>query len=156
MGWWPTGNGKDIIGDEVADAVLSKFQFQEKMTGTKPTLQELLDATAFLVSRDGDDFLSEYTPDERLRLEAILKGPAPALQSRPEPPVDDLMFGLAALFRTIAGLYMNTGHERKPRLSELLAGLAFVLRSRPERVLRDGQGLELVGFARAQDFPGTS
>jgi hypothetical protein len=156
MGWWPSGNGEDIMGDEVADAVLGTLQFHEKMTGTKPTLQELLDATAFLVSRDGDDFLSEYTPDEGLRLEAILKAPTPALQSRPEPPVDDLMFGLPALFREIAGLYMNTGHRRKPRMSELLAGLAFVLRSRPERILRDGQGIELVGFARAQDFQGRS
>jgi hypothetical protein len=26
MGWWPTGNGEDIIGDDVADAVLSTLQ----------------------------------------------------------------------------------------------------------------------------------
>jgi hypothetical protein len=120
------------------------------MTGSKPSLQELLDGTAFLVSRDGDDFLSEYTPDEALRLEAVPEPPAPALQSRPEPPVDDLMFALAALFQEIAGLYIHTGHQRKPCLSELLAGLAFPLRSRPERLLRDGEGIELARFARTE------
>jgi hypothetical protein len=150
MGWWSTGHGHDIIGDDVADALTERLRFLEDMTDQKPSFQELLDRTADLVITDGDAFLSDAASVAGRPIEAVFEPPAPTLVSRQEPPVDDLMFGLVGVFVKVAELYEATEHARKPRLSEVLSALTFVLSVRPEELLRDAKGLSLVAIRAAE------
>jgi hypothetical protein len=146
MGWWSTGRPGQIMGDDVADEIAAGFKFLLDMTAKKPNFQELLDSTAQMIRSDGGEFLSDADAVRGKPLEAIFQPPAPTLVSRPNPPIDDLLFNLGGVFRRVARHYLSTEYQRKPRLSELLDGLAFVLRPTPEEFLRDTEGLKLVEF----------
>ncbi len=153
MGWWSTGRPGEVMGDEVADEIVAGFDFLEGATGKKPNFQELLDATAQTVLSDGGVFLSDADSVRGKPLEAVFESAAPTLVSRPNPPIDDLLFNLGSMFRRVARHYLNTDDRRKPRLTELLDGLAFVLRVKPERLLRDAEGLKLVEFRVRESLP---
>jgi hypothetical protein len=132
MGWWSTGRPGEITGDDVVDEIAAGFQFLEGMTGTKPDFQELLDPTAQMVQSDGGEFLLRCGLGPRQTHRGRVC--APRLVSRPDAPIDDLLFNVGGMFRRVAQHYMNTDFRRKPHLTELLDGLAFVLRVEPERV----------------------
>src|SRR5579871_4928698 len=151
MGWWNTEQGDDVIGDDSVDTIVDALHFHEKMVGRKPSLQELLDAVSLLLRSSGEGYVSDPESIGDGPIEALLAPPAPPARSRPNPSrvpddeqVSKLMFILAGAFGEIARMYLDTEMERRPRQSELLESLAFALRARPERVLRDAEGLELL------------
>lgn len=155
MGWWATGHDDDLMGDEPADTIVGELKFHEEMNGRKPSFQELIDAATLVLRTDGGDILADPESLGDRSLEAVFEPPAPslatrpnlpALVSRPELPVSKLMFDLVGAFNQISRQYLETELHRKPRLTELLEALAFPLRVRPERVLRDSDGLELREF----------
>jgi hypothetical protein len=112
------------------------------MTKRKPSLQEVLDATAQVLRFDGREYLADEASLGDAGLEAVVE-PGSRVISRPEAPVDDVLLNLSVAFGKIARAYQDSALHRKPRLSELLEGLAFVLRGNPERVLRDAEGLKV-------------
>jgi len=146
MGWWATKRPGEIMGDDVADEIGAAFQFFRDVPDSKPTFQQLIDATAGVVHDDGDAFLSDASAVRGKRIAAVFESPAPTLVSRPNTSADGLQHFLGRLFRKIAGYYLDTEYRRKPRLTEVLDGLAFVLRPRPQEVIRDAEGLTLVEF----------
>lgn len=145
MGWWATGHGDDVMGDDVVDTLIDGFRLLEQK-GRKPTFQEIIDAAADLVRSDGEEFLSDAESLGGRPIEAVFETSAPTLVSRPDPPADELRSTMAGVFREVAGLYLGTDYHRKPRLTELLEAMAFVLRVRPERFLREAEDLSLAGF----------
>jgi len=50
---------------------------------------------------------------------------------------------LEGALRAMAGDYQDSSLERLPRVSEVLAAFAFVLRPEPQRFLRDADGTEI-------------
>ena len=154
MGWWKIKDSDDIMGDGPADVLLSALRFHETITGEKPTFQEVLDATANLVKYDGGLFLCDAESEAQKDIVAVFAPPAPQLSSRPIE-TNDLIFNLTRAFEKVAGLYLDTGHQRKPRLRELLVALSSVLRVEPEELLRDVGGVLLVDF-RVKDTGLTS
>ena len=146
MGWWATGHGDDVLGDEPLDVLVGMFRFYTTMTNEKPSLQEVLDALAQILRTDGDEILSDPASLEGRTLAAGLVD-GPPLLSAPEAPADKLLLGMASSLPRIARAYEDAGYGRKPRLSELLAVFTAVLHHEPERFLRDGVGPRLEAFA---------
>lgn len=155
MGWWATGHNDDIAGDDPADTVVEGLAFYNETYGHKPSFQELLDAFALTLQLYGSMLLAE--PDTYLNepMEALFASPAPtlvtsanlgALDLDPSSSISSLVSHLLLVFRKISKQYLESEVQRKPRLTEICAVLAFPLRVRPERLLRDAAGLELKEF----------
>jgi hypothetical protein len=139
MGWWATGHADDVIGDDAADSLVGALRFYARMTKSKPTFQELLDATYMVLRTDGDGLLADH--ESLGPLEAVFDSPAQNLVSH-EVSVDALMMHLSNALQEITQHYDLAVH-RKPRLSEILEVTAFPLRARAGQFLRDAEGLTL-------------
>jgi hypothetical protein len=155
MGWWKTGHNDDIAGDDPADAIVKGLSTYHEIFGTKPSFQELLDSLAMALELYGSDFLDDPESYNGQPMEALFEPPAPALVTRDDraqlaiakdSPVSSLVTQLWSTFRKIARQYRDSEVERSPRLSEILSVTAFPLRVKPERCLRDAEGLELKEF----------
>lgn len=155
MGWWATGHDDDIAGDDPVDTIVEDLAFYHEMHGDKPSFQELLDAFAATLQLYGGALLAD--PDSYVNepMEAVFAPPAPTLVTSanlgelacdPSSPVSSLILNLFSAFRKISKQYLESEVQRKPRVTEMVEVLAFPLRVRPERLLRDAAGLELQEF----------
>jgi hypothetical protein len=141
MSWWDTGEGDDVIGDQAADQVREALQqivdARAKRSQDKPVLADLLWAIAIATGSAGTVLADP--PAGVLPLVAQLKSGQTVSSGSPpdERETRDLVGPLAACLRALGTIYQDRW-DRKPRLSEWLRALEFVLKYRPEDFLRDG------------------
>jgi len=138
MSWWEIG--EDVIGDTPADFLRRTLgeiaRSREERSGTKPRLQEILDAfaAALLGMNDG----RRYTFD---RLVAMNRS-GPSVVASGDGADDQLVSVLRQAFDEIENEYLQR-FERKPRLSEFLYTLLFVIGHEPERFFSHAQDVEV-------------
>jgi hypothetical protein len=101
----------------------------------KPTLQGLLDAMAAALNHRPRAYLDDAPPSGHVTLAAILESPAEALHSEFQSGNANLIKELNGVLEEIAMEYEESEMSRKPRLSEVLASLVFVLNGEPEMYL---------------------
>lgn len=147
MGWWHTGIGDDIIGDGPADSItdaLHAIVSQRRQRNLERlTLKQLLEAVAKAISTDSDSFLSDVNGRTAGPIVAN-RGTPFEVRGTKDADVDfTVLHELLHRFSEIAAEYQDTELERKPRLSELLAALGFVLRPSPSDYLAHCDGLEI-------------
>ncbi len=120
MSWWTVGD--DVLGDEAADAIAAVCQ-RLAVAPEKPSLGQLVAAAeaAILKARQ-----NVQDPD-RLVLQRIAAAP-PLAPTAAIPPALVRDFELA--LHRLAEVY-RTRWNRAPRVSEVLAALAFQLRVTP-------------------------
>jgi ABC-type transporter Mla subunit MlaD len=141
MSWWNTGEGDDVIGDQLADQVRNTLQHiaeaRTRRSQEKPTLADLLNAIA-VVGRTASKMFAD-SPSNLQQIVAQLKSgdTIASTASSDEAVSSDLSEPLIYNLRQIDQIYEERW-ERKPRFAEWLRGLEFVLRYRPEDFLRDG------------------
>jgi hypothetical protein len=143
MGWWRTGQGDDIMGDDGADAIEGFLKEHAKIEGQKPSFQELLDATANVLQSDGDSILSNPEALGSSEVEAVFAEPVTTLVSRSRLNTS-LKSRLLKCFQDIAKQYLDTEYKRKPRLSEIFSIINFVLCVDPDDLLREAEGAKLL------------
>lgn len=141
MGWWRSGDS--VIGDGPADTLMQALEDAvAERDGRKPTLQELVDATAAALGG---------SPGERAE-------PTVTVQSEPESRTvhgragaadERLAAVLRAGFDAVGAEYRESELNREPTPTELLESLAFILRPSPERYLADGENLRLLAIVPA-------
>ncbi|HKP39140.1 MAG TPA: hypothetical protein VJT71_19935 [Pyrinomonadaceae bacterium] len=145
MGWWGTGYGDDIIGDGPADTVMQALKdiagYREERGREKPTLPEVLDAVLLALLGNSEKYLDGEGELTVKRLIAKLDTPPTEVSSSEDPILNpELVTPFQGAFEAIASEYEDTELERKPRLSELLTTIAFVLGSDPEDYLAIAEG----------------
>ncbi len=128
MSWWDTGNGDDVIGDRPADLLTAALPELPA-----PSLAELLEAVSQVLREHGENLVAD--PDDAR--DAVVVTDPPVIEDNPRPPREAVTERLLGAFRDIAAVY-DDRWERRPRVSELLALLAFVLRPRPRPWLSEG------------------
>jgi len=141
MSWWDTGEGDDVIGDQPADQVREALQqivdARAKRSQDKPVLADLLRAIAIATSSAGT-VLADPPADVQQIVAQLKSGQTVSSGSSPDGrETRDLVEPLAVCLRALGTIYQDRW-ERKPRLSEWLRSLEFVLKYRPEDFLRDG------------------
>ena len=156
MGWWGTGQDDDIIGDGPADTMLDTFKeiisHDEQQGKQKPTLVELLNAIVAALRRKPEAILAEGSNLSLQSVTAELEGQPDQVSSSDGPPPDDfLVRALFNAFEEIAVEYEDTELERKPRVSELLATIAFILRRRTQDYLSSAEDISLKGLTAQYD-----
>jgi hypothetical protein len=143
MSWWDTGKGDDVIGDQPADIVrhslkeLADSRTQKSLE--KPALIDLLQAIGVVVKGAGRAEL-EDTSAEVKEIVAALKSGQTLSAGRISDAGDsqtDVVRAMTRQLREIGSVYQERW-ERKPRLSEWLETLSFVLRVKPEDFVHDG------------------
>ena len=144
MGWWKTGQNNDIIGDAPADMISSMFdrivRNNEYLGKEKPTLSNLLAAILIALRSEPEKILNQGDAISIRRLVATINSGATVITSQEGNTVDDnLANTLREEFELITGEYQES-LERKPKLSELLACVAFILGANPEKYLSGIQG----------------
>ena len=136
MSWWDIGD--DVIGDAPADIMRHALGeiARAKQTQAKPTLQELLNGFAAALRKieagQRDSFQKVVARQES----------GPAVAATGESADDQLVSTFEQAFKDIEKEYQQR-FERKPRLSELLQTLLFVIGHEPERFLFDAEGLKV-------------
>ena len=126
--------------DGPADTAVSALRSLANGRG-KPSLQELIDGLAHsLRSTPG---LVEPPPPASLQIEALLASPPARITSDAARADASMAPALEGALRAMAGDYQDSSLERLPRVSEVLAAFAFVLRPEPQRFLRDADGTEI-------------
>jgi hypothetical protein len=150
MSWWETVDGS-TIGDQPADvlgqALKDLANAHEARGKPKPTLAEVLAATASLVRTEGAEFLTVGEPRDIVALTATLDGEPGKLSVAPDQANDDeIQRVLRKAFREIARTYQERW-DRNPTLRELLAVMAFVLRAEPDAFLAESEGLSIAQIA---------
>jgi hypothetical protein len=151
MGWWETGDGDDLIGDEAVDAVERALKaFRKAGRGERPTLEALLDALVAGLAAGGPSLFAGAEKKRVRRLTAKLEpGPArasAAVAGAPGSAGQGLVSALAEALEEIHDEYEESV-DRKPRLSELLACFAFVLGQEPEEYLSGVEGRSVTEIA---------
>jgi len=142
MSWWDTGNNDDVIGDEPADLVRHALKeiadTRAQQTQDKPRLADFVQAVG-LVALDSGDKLLEQRPSDLKEIVAELKSGQTISSGQLHAAVqtNDIVRVLTENLREIAAVYRERW-ERKPRFSEWLETLSFVLRYRTEDFLHDG------------------
>ena len=138
MSWWETGNGDDVIGDEPADALQDALRgiaaASEGQSRTKPTLAQLLAAIAAVLHTKARDVLAEASLVQSALVARLADGSVVRSESDDNGQLATMVASLTAAAEAIARIY-NDRFARRPRLSELLAVISFVLRGQPERYL---------------------
>lgn len=138
MSWWDIG--EDVIGDTPADIMTRTLveisRAREQRSRAKPTLQEMLDGFAAAL-REMDDG-RRYTFRELVALQRS----GPAVAASGDGANDQLISALRQAFDEIETEYQQR-FERKPRLSEFLHTLSFVIGHEPERFFSGVQGMEV-------------
>lgn len=145
MGWWRTGNADDVIGDDAADILGLLFQaVADERTGsgkTKPTLDELLGAVGAVLRRDAGALTADGGNRPLGGLVVTIDGATSTIAA--QGPAGDLAPRIENAVRDIASAYQESELDRKPRLSEILSSLAFVLGYRPEMYLSGVEGKQI-------------
>lgn len=126
MSWWSLpGRHEDMIGDEPADLVTAALgraaALRGKTAGPAPALAELLGALSRAIAEASSEL--EDPPRSGSRVVAFTS----AADIEPGPSGEDLVAPLADGIREAAARY-HERFKRNPRLVELLALFAFVLR----------------------------
>ena len=138
MSWWDIG--EDVIGDTPADIMTRTLveisRAREQRSRAKPTLQEMLDGFAAAL-REMDDG-RRYTFRELVALQRS----GPAVAASGDGANDQLISALRQASDEIETEYQQR-FERKPRLSEFLHTLSFVIGHEPERFFSGVQGMEV-------------
>lgn len=141
MSWWDIG--EDVIGDTPADIMSRTLgdiaRAREQRSRAKPTLQEILDG--FAAALRGIDDGRRYTFGELV----ALRRSGPAVAANGDGANDQLVSALRRASDEIETEYQQR-FERKPRLSEFLHTLSFVIGHEPERFFSGAQGMEVDGI----------
>lgn len=118
MGWWPTGTGDDLIGDDAADAFGQALLEARDARAEALALPTILGAIqVVLVNRFATPLaLASYDAD------------GCAIAAEPADP--ELVAAVAAAVERIASSYRQD-LDRDPRPAELIETAAFVLRAPP-------------------------
>ena len=150
MGWWSTGNGDDVTGDEPADIVTTTLhriaESRRKRRRRKPSLPELLNAMAGPLGREPESYLTHRKRFKIKRLIATARGRTLRVEytsdleagGRPgelEPPIREALTAIATAYEQAV--------DRKPRLSEVLSSFEFVLGDEPEEYLSGLAGVSV-------------
>jgi hypothetical protein len=139
MGWWDSKAG--LIGDGPVDLVEQCLSAWPD-AGDPPTWQRLLDAVGAALMQGGSHWLADPQALADGRVRARFASPGTDLVGQPGAAREDDVAALAEAFAQVAEEYEET-QARRPTASEALATLAFSLRSRPERFLRNDEGRKL-------------
>jgi len=135
MGWWATGNNDDIIGDGPADIMTDALIDVVSRYGRSPvlTLQELLDVLVAALRHNPESIVSDADNVTKIQVIAEVEKESGRLSSSASPaPDEDLLRLFYDAFEKIADEYQESGFNRKPRISELMATVDFVLGYRAE------------------------
>ena len=144
MGWWKINNGEDIIGDRPVDAITIKLTEiatkQVERGKTKPRLSQLTSSIETVI-RDHEAEYLQLDSEEGLIGKISLKnyiGQTPNEEER--KPNSEIIDEIRAMLNQIVQLY-EENINRKPKMTEILACITFVLSSEPEKYLRDADNL---------------
>ncbi len=141
MSWWDTDNGDDVIGDQAADLIRHSLQQaateKVKRAHEKPSLSDILRAVGGVAATDNKRHLNDV-PADLIEIIAVLDSGG-TISSGPlgDSTPDDLVSVFRENLAAIHNVYQERW-ERKPRMTEWLSALEFVLRYRPEEFLSDG------------------
>jgi hypothetical protein len=135
VGWWKTGTGDDIAGDGPADAIQTALAIIAELAvekdWSKPTLEQLLAAIVGALNREKATWVQGGS--SVLALEARLG--TGAVRVTDKDTVDgDLAKTIGRAFWAVAQEYDDV-LDRKPRLSELLYTVRFILAPEPDYYL---------------------
>lgn len=151
MGWWGTGANDDVIGDGPADLITTALDnlalAAVSRSKAKPTVEEILDGIAAAIRARPEYLFGEvgYTPFKRL-VASLEPGSVEIVGGEYARADAGVQRALLEAFTEIVLEYENSELERKPRLSELLSTLAFVLSAEPDRCLSLPDGVALAGI----------
>lgn len=135
MGWWPTGEGDDVMGDDPADAFGSALLETARARGGETQLPEVLGALqAALRERHGN----------RLDVTAHDVTGEPVAAGRPGA---DLQAVFTDALAEIAASY-RAEWQRDPRMGEIAATAGFVLGAPPPGTVRAPRRLARVSLER--------
>jgi hypothetical protein len=134
MGWWKSGNGKDIIGDSPIDRILYSLRHLAYLCNDssqpKPTLEALLSTVGASLMDRTELLLTDPENVPVTPVVKVLMRNGNVISAFPDikvlGPKTVSLFWLT--FEDIAADYLSSELERKPKLSEVLTCLAFVLR----------------------------
>ncbi|ACK72524.1 hypothetical protein PCC7424_4153 [Gloeothece citriformis PCC 7424] len=144
MGWWQTGQNDDIIGDSPADTLAETFQMivsnYQQQHKPKPTLEEVLDAIASILREQAVNLVEDGENLSFKRLLVELESNSVQISGgEKDSPDEQLIQALSNAFLTIAEQYEDAVN-RKPRVTELLACVRFILGYQPEEYLLIDEG----------------
>lgn len=138
MGWFPTNENDDMIGDLPADIIqmrLTEYCGQ----WSKPTLDELLAALEQVLRNEESRYLDPDTafvwPIGHLTCRNMRK-------RVPTIAATELINCLRGMMDGINQVYED-GLDRKPRLTEILAALVFTLQGNTCQLLANAERLKL-------------
>ena len=157
MGWWETGKGDDITGDGPADTITQVLtettQRREGQQRSRPSVEELLSAFVEALRREPTEILEDGSAPPPRFITAVVEPAGGSVVGGITASQDAaLVETLREALEEIAVEYEDSDLERKPRLSELLAALSFVLSYEPERYLLLAEGSK-VSMIQAADRP---
>lgn len=137
MGWWAIGNGDDIIGDGPADIMTEAFIdiVSRYGKGRSPvlTLQEMLDVLMAALRLNPESIVADADNVAQMRVIAYVEKESGRISNSASPiPDENLLRLVYNAFEKIAIEYQESGLKRKPRISELMATIDFVLGYRDE------------------------
>lgn len=144
MGWWRTGEGEDRISDEGADCLMSTLrELSDRAVekwGARHDLAEVLSIAGAALRQRPDALISD--PDslagDPATVQVLMRDRPPVLvpldSAAPDPYAVHRLYDA---FDDVASDYLGSELARLPRLGELLALLAFVLRVEAAPYLRD-------------------
>jgi len=145
MGWWSTGHGDDASGDGPADTMqaclTSIAASRVEKRQAKPTLEKLLTAMVQALNARSATIIQDGTSVHIRKLEARLE-PDSMHVSSGNTADEGVVKALGDAFAAIAREY-NDVLDRRPRLSELLYAVRFVLGYEPERYLSIDPGTSI-------------
>ena len=144
MGWWRTGDGEDRISDGGADCLLSTLRHLAERSsethGSRPTLSDVLAGAAAALQQRPEALVGDPAslPDGPAAVDVRMRtGPDLRVPVDVAAPDGYAVQRLFEAFDDVASDYLGSELARLPRLSELLAVLAFVLRVEAARFIED-------------------
>ena len=138
MGWWSGDNPGDVIGDGPADAIADVFERLRASGAPPPKISELLAAIAAALAHNPAELIDDPQVLAASRIVAEFADGSTvkaAVDPTAPKPLTDL---LHAAFDEIAVEYRDTELKRRPRHSELLETIAFVLAPDLDGFVADG------------------
>jgi hypothetical protein len=150
MGWWGTGNNDDTIGDGPADklggALEDLADHYERIYHHKPAFQQVLNAVLSTLCQQPENYVCDSQEYEFSQITVELDSESMVVSNQDVKAEEAAIAIFHDAFEEIAVEYQDSEMERKPRLSELLATLEFVLGYQPEEYLSDAEGLSIASI----------
>lgn len=148
MGWWETEENDNFIGDTPTDTIASTLTYiaetREEQDKGKPTLQELLNSILATLQTNPEGFIAEGKTICIRRLIALVIPELESVTSSEANKADSQVANaLCDAFEEVAVEYEDSELERKPKLTELLTSMAFVLGYQPEEYLSIAEGASI-------------